>query len=69
MNARDGRRICPSALRVLPYVVLQEDRPDGMDLVTLRYGLVRQGALQAYAGAVSTMRSSMSTKLLPGRQL
>jgi opacity protein-like surface antigen len=33
------------------YVVLQEDRPDGMDLVTLRYALVRQGALQAYAGA------------------
>ncbi len=33
------------------YVVLQEDRPDGMDLVTLRYAMVRQGALQAYAGA------------------
>jgi len=33
------------------YVVLQEDRPDGMDLVTLRYALVRQRALQAYAGA------------------
>jgi opacity protein-like surface antigen len=33
------------------YVVLQEDRPDGMDLVTLRYALVHQGALQAYAGA------------------
>lgn len=33
------------------YVVLQEDRPDGMDLVTLRYALVRQGSLQAYAGA------------------
>ena len=33
------------------YVVLQENRPDGMDLVTLRYALVRQGALQAYAGA------------------
>jgi len=33
------------------YVVLQEDRPDGMDLVTLRYALVRQGAFQAYAGA------------------
>jgi hypothetical protein len=33
------------------YVVLQEDRPDGMDLVTLRYALLRQGALQAYAGA------------------
>ena len=33
------------------YLVLQEDRPDGMDLVTLRYALVQQGALQAYAGA------------------
>jgi opacity protein-like surface antigen len=33
------------------YLALQEDRPDGMDLVTLRYALVRQGALQAYAGA------------------
>jgi opacity protein-like surface antigen len=33
------------------YVALQEDRPDGMDLVTLRYALVSQGALQAYAGA------------------
>ncbi len=33
------------------YVVLQDDRPDGMDLVTLRFALVRQGALQAYAGA------------------
>ena len=33
------------------YVVLQDDRADGMDLLTLRYALVRQGALQAYAGA------------------
>ena len=33
------------------YVVLQEDRPDGTDLVTLRYGLGRQGPLRAYAGA------------------
>jgi opacity protein-like surface antigen len=33
------------------YLVLQEDRPDGMDLVTLRFALVQQGALQAYAGA------------------
>lgn len=33
------------------YLVLQDDRPDGMDLVTLRYALVQQGALQAYAGA------------------
>ena len=33
------------------YLVLQEDRADGKDLVTLRYALVRQGALQAYAGA------------------
>jgi opacity protein-like surface antigen len=33
------------------YVVLQEDRADGTDLVTLRYALVQQGALRAYAGA------------------
>lgn len=33
------------------YLVLQDERPDGMDLVTLRYALVQQGALQAYAGA------------------
>jgi OmpW family len=33
------------------YLVLQDDRPDGVDLVTLRYALVQQGALQAYAGA------------------
>jgi hypothetical protein len=33
------------------YVVLQEDRADGTDLVTLRYGLGRQGPLRAYAGA------------------
>ena len=33
------------------YVVLQEDRADGMDMVTLRYGLGRQGPLRAYAGA------------------
>ena len=33
------------------YVVLQEDRADGTDMVTLRYGLGRQGPLRAYAGA------------------
>jgi OmpW family len=33
------------------YVVLQEDRADGTDLVTVRYGLGRQGPLRAYAGA------------------
>ncbi len=33
------------------YVVLQEDRTDGTDMVTLRYGLGRQGPLRAYAGA------------------
>jgi opacity protein-like surface antigen len=33
------------------YLVLQEDRPDGIDLVTLRYALVQQGTLMAYAGA------------------
>jgi hypothetical protein len=33
------------------YVVLQDDRADGMDLVTLRYRLAGEGALHAYAGA------------------
>jgi len=33
------------------YVVLQEDRADGTDLVTLRYAVGQQGALRAYAGA------------------
>jgi opacity protein-like surface antigen len=33
------------------YIVLQEDRADGTDLVTLRYDLGQQGALRAYAGA------------------
>lgn len=33
------------------YVVVQDDRADGMDLVTLRYRLAGQGPFQAYAGA------------------
>jgi OmpW family len=33
------------------YVVLQDDRPDGLELVTLRYRLAEQGRLRAYAGA------------------
>lgn len=33
------------------YVVLQDDRTDGMDLVTLRYRLAGEGAFRAYAGA------------------
>ncbi len=33
------------------YVVLQDDRADGIDLVTLRYRLAEQGPLRAYAGA------------------
>lgn len=33
------------------YVVLQDDRADGMELVTLRYRLTEQGALRTYAGA------------------
>ena len=33
------------------YVVLQEDRADGMDLVTVRYAIAEQGALHTYAGA------------------
>lgn len=33
------------------YVVLQDDRADGTDLVTLRYRLTEQGPLRTYAGA------------------
>jgi hypothetical protein len=33
------------------YVVVQEDRSDGMGQVTVRYPLLNQGALRAYAGA------------------
>lgn len=33
------------------YVALQDDRADGMDVVTLRYRLAGEGALRAYAGA------------------
>jgi opacity protein-like surface antigen len=51
-HERKGRASAqPERAAGAAYVVLQEDRPDGMDLVTLRYALVRQGALQAYAGA------------------
>jgi len=51
-HERKGRAsVQPERAAGAAYVVLQEDRPDGMDLVTLRYALVRQGALQAYAGA------------------
>lgn len=32
-------------------LVLQQDRPDGTDLLTLRYPLARSGAMRAYAGA------------------
>ena len=32
-------------------LVMQQDRPDGADLLTLRYPLVTRGALRAYAGA------------------
>jgi hypothetical protein len=41
MSAADGD-VC---------LVLQEDRPDGTDLVTARYTLHDRGALRAYAGA------------------
>lgn len=33
------------------YVMLQEDRADGTDLVTVRYPIAEQGALRTYAGA------------------
>jgi hypothetical protein len=32
-------------------LVLQQDRPDGTDLLTLRYPLAQSGAMRAYAGA------------------
>jgi hypothetical protein len=51
-HQRKGRAsVQPERAAGAAYVVLQEDRPDGMDLLTLRYALVREGALQAYAGA------------------
>jgi len=50
---RLSRRQPAAALPVVAaaYVVLQDDRADGMDLVTLRYRLAEQGPLRAYAGA------------------
>jgi len=50
---RLSRRQPAAALPVVDaaYVVLQDDRADGMDLVTLRYRLAEQGPLRAYAGA------------------
>ena len=51
-HKREGRALQqPERDAGAAYVVLQEDRPDGMDLVTLRYALVQQGALRTYAGA------------------
>jgi hypothetical protein len=34
-----------------PYLTLQERRPDGTDLLTIRYPLAGRGALRTYAGA------------------
>lgn len=33
------------------YLAVQEDRPDGTDMVTVRYALAERGAVRAYAGA------------------
>jgi hypothetical protein len=37
--------------RAPAYLLLQEDRPDGTELVTVRYRLDDSGALRTYAGA------------------
>jgi OmpW family len=51
-HQRAGRVSTPrESLAGDAYVVLQDDRPDGTDLVTLRYALVQQGPVKAYAGA------------------
>ena len=50
---RLSRRQSAASLPVVDaaYVVLQDDRADGIDLVTVRYRLAEQGPLRAYAGA------------------
>lgn len=34
-----------------PYLTVQEDRPDGTDMVTVRYPLTERGGVRTYAGA------------------
>ena len=50
-SRQDRTSTLPASDAGAAYVALQEDRADGTDMVTLRYGLVRQGPLRAYAGA------------------
>lgn len=50
-SRQDRASTLPTGDAGAAYVVLQEDRADGTDMVTLRYGLGRQGPLRAYAGA------------------
>ncbi len=50
-SRQDRASTLPAREAGVAYVVLQEDRADGTDMVTLRYGLGRQGPLRAYAGA------------------
>jgi hypothetical protein len=50
-SRQDRASTLPAREAGAAYVVLQEDRVDGTDMVTLRYGLGRQGPLRAYAGA------------------
>lgn len=50
-SRQDRAPTLPASDAGAAYVVLQEDRADGTDMVTLRYGLGRQGPLRAYAGA------------------
>jgi len=41
----------PMLEREAVHLVLQEDRPDGSDMMTLRYPFLSTGGLRAYAGA------------------
>ncbi len=50
-SRQDRTATLPARETGAAYVALQEDRADGTDMVTLRYGLGRQGPLRAYAGA------------------
>jgi hypothetical protein len=44
-------------------LVLQQGRPDGTDLLTLRYPIVQNGAMRAYAGAGLNQAAYFSNEL------
>jgi hypothetical protein len=50
-QSRDDLVQPSSAARGSTYVALQEARPDGTDLLTVRYSFDAEGPLRAYAGA------------------